>query len=94
MRIDKFVLTLPFATFGDVAAAGLEISVTCRCRRELLIDAAHESIRDRPLCDARFRCTTVLPHGQKCAASSWISIDHAGSWAEQIARRPNQVPRF
>jgi len=87
MRNRAFVLSLPFATFGDVAAAGLEISVTCRCRRERLIDGVHEAIRDRPLCRARFRCTTVLPHGEKCAALPWISIDHCGNWAAHIARR-------
>jgi hypothetical protein len=93
-KVDKdLVLPLPFTTFGDVAAAGLEISVTCRCRREILIDSAHESIRDRWLCDVRFSCTTVLPDGMRCVSRPHLSIEHAGSWAAQIARTPNQIFR-
>lgn len=90
---EDFVLPLPFTTFGDVAAAGLEISVSCRCRRKFLIDAAHESIRDRPLCGVQFRCTTVLPDGNRCVSRPHLAINHAGSWAAQIARTPNQVFR-
>jgi hypothetical protein len=43
-------LPLPFRTYGDVEAAGLEISVTCsKCSRSVLIDAGDEAMRDRRL---------------------------------------------
>ena len=85
-------LALPFRTYGDVEAAGLEITVTCsKCGRSVLIDASDEAMRDRRLCGARLVCTTVLPHGPTCTGYGHLRVDHAGSWAAQLARAPNRV---
>ena len=87
-------LVLPFATYGDVKAAGLEISVTCiKCDRSVLIDAGSEGLRDRRLCGARLVCTRVLPHGPTCTGYGLLKVEHGGSWAAQLARAPNRVFR-
>jgi hypothetical protein len=87
-------LALPFRTYGDVEAAGLEITVTCsKCGRSVLIDASDEAMRNRRLCGARLVCTTVLPHGPTCTGYGHLRVDHAGSWAAQLARAPNRVFR-
>jgi hypothetical protein len=87
-------LPLPFRTYGDVEAADLEVTVTCsKCSRSVLIDAGSEAMRDRRLCGARLVCTTVLPHGPTCTGYGLLRVDHAGSWAAQLARAPNRVFR-
>jgi hypothetical protein len=87
-------LPLPFRTYGDVEAAGLEITVTCgKCGRSVLIDAGSEAIRGRRLCGARLVCTRVLPHGPTCTGYGHLRVDHAGSWATQLAHAPNRVFR-
>ena len=87
-------LALPFATYGDVEAAGLEISVTClKCGRSTLIDGSDNALRDRRLCGVKLVCTTVLPHGPTCTGYGLLRVEHAGSWAAQLARAPNRVFR-
>lgn len=93
MRKEKFVLSLPFVTFGDVAAAGFEISVYCRCCRSALLDATSDTLRDRLLCGARLRCSTVFWDGTPCTGSAHLYINHIGSWAMQMARRPKMIFR-
>jgi hypothetical protein len=90
----KTPLALPFATYGDVDAAGLEISVTCsKCGRSVLIDAGNEAIRNRRLSGGRLLCTRVLPHGPTCTGYGHLTIKHAGSWTAQFARAPDRVFR-
>jgi hypothetical protein len=35
----------------------------------------------------------VLPHGPTCTGYGHLRVDHAGSWAAQLARAPNRVFR-
>ena len=71
-------LPLPFRTYGDVEAAGLEISVTCsKCSRSVLIDAGDDAIRGRRLCGGRLVCTTVIPHGPTCTGQGLLRVDHS-----------------
>jgi hypothetical protein len=49
-------LDLPFKTFADLEAQGLELQVTCqRCRRRTLIEITPE-LRERSVIGRRFRC--------------------------------------
>jgi hypothetical protein len=58
---------LPFETFGEAATFDLEVEVSCRCRRRVVIDGMAPAFRDRRIMGTRFRCTTILPHGEACA---------------------------
>jgi hypothetical protein len=44
---------LPFATFGEAAAFDLEVEVSCRCRRRVVIDGLSDVFRDRRIGDTR-----------------------------------------
>jgi hypothetical protein len=69
---------LPFNTFGEAATFDLEVEVSCRCGRRVVIDGMAPAFRDRPIMGTRFRCTTILPHGAACAASPSIHIRKRG----------------
>ena len=60
------MLVVPFKTFGEAASFDLEARVSCRCRREVTIDGSSPAFANREIARTRFRCTTVLPHGQPC----------------------------
>ena len=60
------MLVVPFRTFGEAASFDLEAYVSCRCGRELTIDGTSSAFADREIARTRFRCTTMLPHGQPC----------------------------
>jgi hypothetical protein len=52
---------LPFTTFGEIAALGLEVEVRCAgCRHEVKFDPADEQLRNRPFAGAPFRCTATI----------------------------------
>jgi hypothetical protein len=70
---------LPFCTFGEAAAFDLEVEVTCRCRRCVVVDAAAVAMRDRRIMGARFKCTTLLPHGEPCAGTPSLLIRRRGT---------------
>jgi hypothetical protein len=69
---------LPFKTFGEAAAFDLEVEVSCRCGRRVVIDGMAPAFRDRRIMGTRFRCTTILPHGVACAGSPSIYIGKQG----------------
>jgi hypothetical protein len=69
---------LPFNTFGEAATFDLEVEVSCRCGRRVVIDGMAPAFRDRPIMGTRFRCTTILPHGAACAGSPSIHICKRG----------------
>jgi hypothetical protein len=71
---------LPFTTFGEAAAFDFEVEVRCRCRRCVRIDGAAEAFRDRRIMGARFRCTTILPHGAPCTGEPSIYIGKRDRW--------------
>jgi hypothetical protein len=65
---------LPFETFGEATAFDLEVAVSCKCRRCVVIDGMAPAFRDRRIMGTRFRCTTILPHGVACAGLPSIYI--------------------
>jgi hypothetical protein len=69
---------LPFRTFGEAAAFDLEVEVSCRCGRCVVIDGMAPAFRDRRIMNTRFRCTTSLPHGVACAGLPSIYIRKRG----------------
>ena len=69
---------LPLKRFGEAAAFDLEIEVSCRCGRRLVIDGRAPAFRDRRIMGTRFRCTTILPHGVACAGLPSIYIRKRG----------------
>src|SRR5258707_10836229 len=81
---------LPFATFGEAAAFDLEVEVSCQCRRCVVIDGMAPAFRDRRIMGTRFRCTTILPHGEACTGSPSIYIRKRGRgrWTMADHSRP------
>jgi hypothetical protein len=69
---------LPFKTFGEAATFDLEVEVSCRCGRRVVIDGMAPTFRDRRIMGTRFRCTTMLPHGVACAGLPSIYIRKRG----------------
>ena len=51
---------LLFKTFGEAAAFDLEVEVSCRRRRRVVIDGMASTFRDRRIMGVRFRCITIL----------------------------------
>jgi hypothetical protein len=52
---------LPFRTFGEIAALGLELTVHCSsCSREAKLDPTDERLRHRCFAGARLRCTAMI----------------------------------
>ena len=82
---------LLFKTFGEAAAFDLEVEVSCRRRRRVVIDGMASTFRDRCIMGVRFRCTTILPHGVTCAGSPSIYIRKRGrgglTMAEHLSGR-------
>ena len=76
MKANSAHRLLPFKTFGEAAAFDLEVEVSCRCRRRVVIDGMAPAFRDRRIMGTRFRCTTILPHGV------------AGRRVPRVSRRP------
>jgi hypothetical protein len=55
---------LPFTTFDELAALGLEVEIRCpSCYRVTKIDPADERLRDRPFTVTRFRCAGMRDYG-------------------------------
>jgi hypothetical protein len=54
---------LPFKTFGEAATFDLEVEVSCRCGRRVVIDGMARAFRAWRIMGTRFCCTTILPHG-------------------------------
>jgi hypothetical protein len=71
---------LPFRTFGEAAAFDLEVEVSCRCGRRVVIDGMAPAFRARRIMGTRFRCTTILPHGVACGGSPSIRKRGRGRW--------------
>jgi hypothetical protein len=69
---------LPYKTFGEAAAFGLEVEVSCQCGRHVVIDGMAPAFRVRRIMGTRFRCTTILPHGVACAGLPSIYIRKRG----------------
>ena len=58
---------LPFTTFGEIAAHGLEVHIYCpRCYTTHRIDPTAERVRDRCFAGTRFRCTSTRYTGEAC----------------------------
>jgi hypothetical protein len=55
---------LPFTTFGEIAALGLEAEVHCSsCYRQTKVDLADRRLHDRVFAAAPFRCSGMRDHG-------------------------------
>jgi hypothetical protein len=66
---------LPFTTFGEAAALGLEAHIYCPgCFRARQVDPAADRLRDRCFAGTRFRCTNVRWTGETCGGSGSATI--------------------
>jgi hypothetical protein len=85
---------LPFETFGEAAAFDLEVEVSCQCGRCVVIDGMAPAFRDRRIMGARFRCTTILPHGVACTGlpSIYIRKRGRGRWTMTCPFRARRTP--
>ena len=97
--VARMPLLLPFTTFGEAAAFDLDVELVCRCRRIVVVDGSSPFFRDRRIMDARFTCTTILPHGARCSAvptvyirkrgrRGWTLADHSRAIAPATPARP------
>jgi hypothetical protein len=67
--------SLPFTTFGEIAALSLEAAIYCsRCYEMRRIDPASEILRDRCFATATFRCTKVRYTGEACGSAGSVEI--------------------
>ena len=58
---------LPFTTFGEAAALGLEADVYCpSCFRTCRLDPAADRLSNRSFARTHFRCTNVRWTGDTC----------------------------
>jgi hypothetical protein len=82
MKANSAHRLLPFRTFGEAAAFDLEVEVSCRCGRRVVIDGMAPAFRDRRIMGTRFRCTTILPDGVACVGlpSIYILKRGRGRW--------------
>ena len=66
---------LPFTTFGEAAALGLEAHVYCpSCYTTRQVDPAADHLRDRCFATTRFRCTNVRWTGKTCGSPGSVTI--------------------
>jgi hypothetical protein len=66
---------LPFATFGEAAALGLEAHVYCpRCYTKRQVDPTADRLRGRCFARARFRCISVRWTGEMCGGQGSVAI--------------------
>lgn len=69
---------LPFHTFGELPALGLEARVYCPCCfRWHRVNSADISLRDRRFALARFRCMNTRRSGETCGAFGVVHIQPA-----------------
>jgi DNA-directed RNA polymerase subunit RPC12/RpoP len=55
------MLTLPYTTFDEIAATGLEVEIYCpRCHHEVMVDLASPQLRRKHFVDVRFRCHRMV----------------------------------
>jgi hypothetical protein len=66
---------LPFTTFGEAAALGLEAHVYCpTCYRTRQLDSTADYLRDRCFAGTRFRCIKVRWTGETCGGPGSVTI--------------------
>ena len=71
---------LPFTTFGEIAALGLEAEVQCSsCYRQTKVDPADRRLNDRVFAAAPFRCSGMRDRGfavplQPCRAPGFVYV--------------------
>ena len=69
------LVPLAVATFGDVAALGLEVHVWCtRCKQSRPLPLNSPALFARILAGSRFRCTRTLWDGAICNAGGYPTI--------------------
>jgi hypothetical protein len=68
--------SLPFKTFGEIAALGLQAKIYCPgCHEHRPIDPAAEHLRDRCFATTRFRCTKTRYTGDICGCHGSVEIE-------------------
>jgi hypothetical protein len=66
---------LPFTTFGEAAALGLEAHVCCpTCYTTRQVDPTADRLRDLCFARTRFRCTNVRWTGETCGGPGSVTI--------------------
>lgn len=91
------VTDLPFRTFDDLPALGLEVRIDCRCGRRAVFDGSQPVLVGRVIMGAQLKCQTVLHDGEPCrgqiapligksARQGWNLNDHVLALQ---ARHPN-----
>ena len=89
----------PIGTFRELSERDLEIRVVCqRCGHEAVLDASSPRLRDRKLAGQRFRCTQVLPDGNRCGGVGLPSIDEVRLgcnrlWPDRLARHARKLAK-
>ena len=78
-HVSTMALGTPRMTFGELAAAQLEIEVTCaNCGNRRLIDGDAPALRHRPVAGARFRC-------EQCGSVGLPSLGKQRRWPGKLA---------
>lgn len=68
-------MLLPFSTFGEIAALGLEAHVWClACKRQGRIDPADDRWSGRLFAGARLRCSSRRLDGARCHSVGVLSL--------------------
>jgi hypothetical protein len=67
---------LPFTTFGEMAALGLNAKVYCpSCYEHRPINPTAEHLRVRCFATTRFRCTKIRYTGNVCCCAGSVAIE-------------------
>lgn len=66
---------LPFTTFGEIAALGLEVHVSCSgCQALRRIDPTAAIVRERCFAGARFRCSHTRWDDVPCGTPGLVKV--------------------
>jgi hypothetical protein len=71
------MLALPYTTFDEIAAHGLEVEIECRkCRHRAMADPASPLLRGKRFVDVRFRCQQFVQPWSAQPARRCHSLGH------------------
>lgn len=81
------MLALPYTTFDEVAALGLQVEIYCRqCHHQVKADPASPQLRGKRFVDVRYRCHRMVQRwtaepSKRCGALGTLTIKPAADKA-------------